>query len=50
MESIKNFAYMFQKEGISLDSLELMESKLILSLGPKFHSRNGFEILTDFQN
>lgn len=29
VEAVKNFAYIFQREGISLETLELMESKLI---------------------
>jgi|LauGreDrversion4_2_1035121.scaffolds.fasta_scaffold666046_2 hypothetical protein len=45
IEGIKNFAYLFNRETISLDILELMESKLISEVNSC--GMTGFEILSE---
>jgi len=57
IQSVKNFAYIFQREGVSIDMQELMESKLIDSIPcipqitsvskPHGEQATGFEILDE---
>ena len=47
IEGIKNMAYLFERETVSLSIIELMESKLIYPLSNI--GKTGFEILEEIQ-